>query len=136
MCGLPGVGKSRWISENGIDKVVSLDEIRETLGMKPWESDGQLSAVAKQSVTDYLRSNKNFVVDATNIVKDTRARWINLFRCYNARVRIVYIEPEWSKLLVQNKNRTRPVPEDVVHGLFDKLDVPTLMECHSLEMVI
>ena len=63
-------------------------------------------------------------------------RWIELFTDYNARVEIVYVEPTVAAILAQNKRRTKPVPENVIFRLLDKLEPPTLAECHALATIV
>ena len=40
--------------------------------------------------------------------------------------------PPLATLLAQNKRRSSPVPEKVVLRLVEKLEPPTLAECHQL----
>jgi predicted kinase len=63
-----------------------------------------------------------------------RKRWIDLFTDYGARIEIVYLEPAVTTILSQNKRRTAPVPERVILRLLEKLEVPTVTECHSLTL--
>ena len=64
-----------------------------------------------------------------------RQRWIELFADYGARIEVVYLEPAVSSILEQNKRRTNPVPEKVILRLLEKLEPPTVTECHSLTIV-
>jgi tRNA uridine 5-carbamoylmethylation protein Kti12 len=68
----------------------------------------------------------------TNLLKQTRQRWIDLFADYNARIELVYVEPPFDRLLQQNKRRGNPVPEDVVRKLAGKCEPPTWIEGHGL----
>ena len=63
--------------------------------------------------------------NATNILRQTRGRWIDLFADYDARIELVYVEPPFNDLLKQNKNRQNPVPEQVVRKLAAKCEPPT-----------
>ena len=65
-----------------------------------------------------------------------RGRWINLFTDYRARVRIVYIEVPFKRLMKQNANRSHKVPEQVIEKLIHKLEIPTVREAHEIEFVI
>ena len=73
-------------------------------------------------------------VDATDNQGEV-IRWIELFTDYTARIEIVYLEPPIATILAQNKRRTDPVPETVILRLLEKLEPPTLTECHILTLV-
>ena len=107
LAGLPGSGKDTWLARNRSDlPVVSLDDIRGELDVAP-----------------------------TNILKQTRQRWIDLLADYNARIELVYIEPPFERLRRQNKGRKCSVPEPVVRKLAAKCEPPTWSECHTLLLV-
>jgi tRNA uridine 5-carbamoylmethylation protein Kti12 len=74
----------------------------------------------------------DFSSTATNITRQLRGRWIELFADYNARVEIVYLEPTLRTILMQNQRRPNPVPEKVIERLQDRLEPPTITECHAL----
>ena len=133
MSGLPGSGKDTWILKNRDElPVVALDEIRRSLNIKPTENQGQVAQVAQEQCRQFLRSGHSFVFNATNTMRLTRARWLDLFADYNARIEIVYLEPPLEQLIQQNKQRNNAVPEPVVRKLADKIEPPTWLECHKL----
>ena len=65
-----------------------------------------------------------------------RSRWIGLFSDYNARVKILYIEVPYKTLLKQNADRDNKVPENVLHKLINKLEIPDIKEAHDVEYFI
>lgn len=133
MCGLPGSGKDRWLSTNlAGTPVVSLDEVRDYMGVDPTENQGQVMQAAKERCRELLRSKTSFVFNATNVVRQTRMRWVDLFSDYHARIEMVYVEPPLETILCQNAGRPDPVPEAVIRRLAGKTDVPTWAECHRL----
>ena len=136
MSGLPGSGKDHWLRTHtdGLP-VVSLDELRRRMGVAPTENQGAVAQEAKECCREHLRAGRDFVFNATNTMRTTRQRWLELFRDYDARVRIVYLEPTLPQLLEQNRNRAHPVPEDVITRLADRLEPPTWLECHQLECI-
>lgn len=133
MAGLPGSGKDTWLSINRSDlPIVSLDNIRGELGFEPADNQGQVAQLAQERCREFLRSGTSFAFNATNTMRQTRGRWLDLFVDYNARIEIVYLEPPFETLLSQNKSRSKAVPEQVIHKLADKCEPPTWLECHSL----
>ncbi|BDD09294.1 hypothetical protein FUAX_17260 [Fulvitalea axinellae] len=138
LAGLPGAGKDTYIKSMGDIPVVSLDDIRRKNGFDPLnkKDNGRVAQMAQEEARVFLRKKKDFVFNATNIVADTRARWISLFMEYKARVRIVYIEVPYSTLLRQNENREYPVPLRAIDKMIGKLDIPQAKEAHEIEFVI
>jgi len=138
MCALPGSGKDTYIRNNLDQPILSLDDIRREHKISPKDKkgNGQVIQMAKEKAKEYLRSKTSFVFNATNITKDMRSRWIGLFTDYNARVKIIYIEVPYKTLLKQNSDREHKVPENVIHKLIGKLEIPTVQEAHEVEYII
>jgi putative nucleotidyltransferase with HDIG domain len=133
MSGLPGAGKDTWLARQrpGMP-TVALDAIRETLQLDANDNQGQVIQAAREQCRVHLRAGQSFAFNATNITRQMRQRWIDLFTDYNAQIEVVYLEPSLATLLAQNKRRSSPVPEKVVWRLVDKLEPPTFAECHQL----
>jgi predicted kinase len=133
MSGLPGSGKDTWLAKlRGDLPVVSLDDVREELGVAATENQGQVAQLARERCRELLRARTSFAFNATNLLRQTRQRWIDLFADYNARIEMVYVEPPLPVVLDQNKRRKRLVPEDVILALANKLEPPTWTETHGL----
>ncbi|MGC3959658.1 MAG: AAA family ATPase [Verrucomicrobiota bacterium] len=136
MSGLPGAGKDTWLAMNRqATPVVALDAIRDALDIEATDNQGEVIQAAREKCREYLRASQNFAFNATNITRQMRQRWIDLFTDYGARIEIVYIEPPVAIVLAQNKRRTNPVPERVILRLVEKLEPPTVTECHALTFV-
>lgn len=139
MSGLPGAGKSHYIKKNLSNlPVVSLDEIRKELKIKPDDKKGNGTVVqlAKERAKEFMRKKNSFVWDATNITRQMRTQLIDLFVTYGGNVRIVYVEVPYQILLKQNLERDKAVPERVLERFADKLEVPDVTEAHSVEYVV
>ena len=133
MSGLPGSGKDTWLSNHRPDlPVVSLDDMREELGVEATGNQGEVAQLARERCRELLRAKTSFAFNATNLLRQTRQRWIDLFADYSARIEMVYVEPALSVILDQNKRRKRIVPEDVIVALANKLEPPTSTETHGL----
>lgn len=135
LSGLPGAGKDTYIKNNLKDwKIVSLDAIRREMKISPTDSsgNGKVIQVAKERAKVYLREKTSFIWNATNITKSLRMPLIELFASYGAKVKIIYLEVPYNKLMSQNADREHIVPENVIHKLIQKLEIPTLSEVHEL----
>lgn len=137
MSGLPGAGKDTWIESQGLPyPVVSLDKIRNELKVSPSGKQHKVIQMAKDTARGYLRVKQPFIWNATNTTRALRRPLIDLFVSYGATVRIVYVEPPYTRLLHQNRCRTDRVPDHVLESLIDKLEVPTLEEAHQVSYII
>lgn len=133
MCGLPGSGKDTWLATQRPElPVVSLDEIRNELGVGPTGNQGKVAQLARERCREFLRAGTSFAFNATNIMRSMRNRWIDLFAEYQARVEVVYLDPPMSRILRQNRDRDRHVPESVIANMASKFEPPTWWECHNL----
>jgi predicted kinase len=135
MSGLPASGKDTWLAAQRSDlPVVSLDGMREELGIEATENQGKVAQLARERCRELLRAGTSFAFNATNLLRQTRQRWIDLFADYEARIEITYLEPVLSVIFGQNKRRQRVVPEDVIVRLANRLEPPTWVEAHGLVM--
>ena len=133
MSGLPGSGKDTWLARNRPElPIVALDDIRNELDVDAQDDQGEVIQLARERCREYLRSQSSFAFNATSLLRQTRRRWIDLFADYGARIEIVYVEPSIARILRQNKERGRHVPEKVILQLAAKCEPPTWAEAHQL----
>lgn len=136
LSGLPGSGKDHWIRHHGhAQPVVALDSIREEMDIAPTDNQGEVAQIARERCRELLRNKTSFLFNATNIMRATRGRWLDLFADYNARIEVVYIEPPMSTILRQNRERASAIPEAVIRRLAEKVEPPTWLECHQLRVI-
>lgn len=131
LCGLPGSGKDYWANNSSLP-MVSLDEIRVREKLSFEGNQGVVISKGKEACKEYMRKGESFVFNATNVVRNLRSQWIDLFCNYNYRVKIVYIEVPYEKLMVQNNNRSNRVPYSVYEKLMAKWQVPDITEAHEV----
>ena len=130
------------ISEHFIEKnfadmpVVSLDAIRKKLKIDPTDAQGEVIAVAQEKAKEYLRKKQPFVWNATNLTAQTRGKQIDLFERYDARVRTIFLETEWTENLTRNSSRLNPVPTVEIEKMLSKLETPEVKECQAVEWLI
>ncbi|QDU88983.1 HD domain protein [Pirellulimonas nuda] len=133
MSGLPGSGKDRWLAVHRPGTpVVSLDGIRNKLKIDPSDDQGAVIQAARERCRELLRAGASFAFNATNVIRQTRRRWIDLFADYGARIELVYIEPPLATVIKQNADRASAIPEAVIHRLAARVEPPTWGECHNL----
>lgn len=133
MSGLPGSGKDTWIAQNRANSpVVSLDLIREELGISATDNQGKVIQAAYERGREHLRAGTDFVWNATNVTRQNRAKVLRLLRDYNARIEIVYVEVGPDQLHRQNRARSDAVPASVIDHLSRKLEPPEAWEAHKV----
>lgn len=134
MSGIPLAGKDTWIEKNGMGMpVISLDEIREELGVSPGKGSGRVVQEATERARNYLRRKEPFIWNATNIIQETRQKLVELFAGYGARVHIQYLEAPYQELLARNRKRARYIPEPVLEDMVRKLEIPAPWEAYGVE---
>lgn len=138
-CALPGTGKDTFIQKHYKDwPVVSLDIIRRAHKIAPTDSkaNGKVAQLAKEQARVFLRKNQSFIFNATNLKRQLRSQWIDLFTTYGATVKIIYLEVPYTQLMQQNRNRAYVVPAKVMARMIGKLEMPSLAEAHQVEYLI
>lgn len=132
---LPGSGKDTYIRQHLAHlPMVSVDEVRRAHGWKPDDKkdNGRAVQLAKEQAKTLLRVKQSFVFNATNITREMRGKWLDMFHNYGARTRLLYLEVPYAQWLAQNRNREYAVPEKVLQQLLDKLEMPDYAEAHSV----
>lgn len=135
MSALPGSGKDTYIKENLDLPMLSLDELRREHKIDPTDKkkNGLIIQLAKEKVKEFLRAKQSFVFNATNVSRSIRSRWLSMFNDYGAKIKIIYVEVPFEKLLSQNKNRKYKVPEKIIDKLINQLEIPSYEEAHEIE---
>jgi predicted kinase len=137
MSGLPGSGKDHWIAANrpGVS-VISLDDLREELGVRPTEDQGPVIAAANARARVHLRAGTPYVWNATNVTRALRSRCIGLAAGYRARIEVVSVEAPPDVVHRRNSARARRVPAAVIDRMAGRWEPPDPTEAHEVRWVL
>ncbi|WP_442509785.1 AAA family ATPase [Novipirellula sp. SH528] len=112
-----------------------LDEIREEIKFDPTDDQRRVIQSATDRCREHSRAGVSFAMNATNLIRQTLARWTGLFTDYNAPMQLVYLEPSTRRLREQNRQRTNSLPESVVQKLAAKVEPPTALEAQQMALI-
>ena len=136
MSGLPGSGKDHWIAHNLDLPVISLDALREELDMPGTGNQGVVIQAAREQAREYLRKGQSFAWNGTNLGREMRSRPIDLAAAYNARVRIVFLDTAYRRVVRQNRERDAAVPLAAILRMTRLWEPPDLTEAHRVDWVV
>lgn len=136
MSGLPGSGKDHWIASNLDLPVVSLDALREQLDLDFTGPQHAVIQAARERAREHLRRGQPFVWNATNLSRDIRARLVDLCQSYGARVRIVFLDTPYRRVLRQNRERDAQVPVAAIERMLARWEPPDLTEAHRVDWIV
>ena len=133
LCGLPGSGKStyaNYITESGHFECVSTDEIRKRLyGNENIQGNGkEVFTTAFLRLQTFGLAKKNCVFDATNITPKARRKVVQECRNYYDLIVCKYIDTPLEVCLLQNAQRDRVVPQEVVLRMANNFSMPSREE--------
>ena len=135
LSGIAGSGKDTFYQKKYAQlPLISLDEIRKELKIKPDDRDGQgrVTQLAYERAKELCRKKQSFVWNSTNLSADLRARLIGTLRVYGPSIRIVYVEAPQAALL---KRREMTIHKSVLERMQRQLEMPLLGEGHVVEWV-
>ena len=126
-CGFPASGISTSTRSCNMP-VISLDAIREEMGLEPGEFTGQFLQESAERCRVLMRKKTPFVFDACNVDKRTRQKWINFFWEYRGITHIHHLFKPYKQLLIDNKSRAVYPPERVIENMINKFQLPDPFE--------
>ncbi len=117
LIGIPAAGKSSFVREHLFDTHVRIN--LDMLRTRPREA---------RLLEACLKGRVSFVVDNTNVTRETRTRYIPSARAAGFRVIGYFFESKIGDALARNAKRERQVPEMAVRDLRNRLELPALAE--------
>jgi putative nucleotidyltransferase with HDIG domain len=139
MCGLPASGKDSYLKKHLTSlPQIHLDAIREELDIKPTDNQGIIIQESRERSKELCRKKQSFVWNATNITTQVRATLIDIWLPYNPKINIVFLHKPFLQLLKDNASRdgNARLPDGKLHNMFQRLEIPSLIECHTLEILL
>jgi predicted kinase len=133
LSGLPGSGKDTLARDRFGDlPVVSLDAIREEMGVGPLDDQGRVRQAGIEAARVHLRRGEDFVWNATCLSRAVRQKICGLALDYDARIEAVSIDVPLGTALARNAGRETPVPAPAILRLAAKREPIGADEVHVL----
>lgn len=133
MSGLPASGKSTYakLLAQEIDAVVlSSDAIRyELFGDETDQKHNQtVFQELYKRIKEYLRNDRNVIMDATNIGFKRRRAFLNELKNIDCIKNCIIMATPYSRCLYNNSRRERVVPEYAIKKMYLKWQTPAMFE--------
>jgi predicted kinase len=136
--GLPGSGKTTWFKRRGVTPLSS-DMLRTILfdDITEQRYQGLVFSTLRSLLRARLiaRMPWNYV-DATNLSPHERRQWIKMAKSFGYDVQAVFFDVPLEVCLERNRRRDRPVGEDVMHKMAERLKPPAFDEGFSKITVV
>ena len=138
LIGVPGVGKSSWIKNSGLDAVIlSTDDKIEAAATAEGKTyndmfKSAIGAAEKQMYADAVAAfaeNKDVIWDQTNTSAKVRGKKLNRVPKEYTKIAVYFTTPDDNEL--QRRLASRPgktIPYNIVMGMISQLEMPTADE--------
>ncbi len=136
--GLPGSGKTTWFKRRGVQPLSS-DMLRTILFDDITEQRYQglvfstLRSLLRARLIAHMPWN---YVDATNLSAHERRQWIKMAKSFGYEVQAVFFDVPLEVCLERNQRRDRPVADEVMHKMAERLKPPAFDEGFSKITVV
>ena len=125
MSGVAGSGKSTWANNyaqnNANTLVLSTDEIRYQLFNTQYPNNKSEKIIRKTIIDKAIEASKqgiNVIIDSAVVKNKGIMRWYRQLAQYFKVRELVIIDTPLEKCLLQNNQRSRHVPEDVIREMY------------------
>ena len=136
--GLPGSGKTTWFKRRGVTPLSS-DLLRTILfdDITEQRYQGLVFSTLRSLLRARLiaRMPWNYV-DATNLSPHERRQWIKMAKSFGYEVQAVFFDVPLEVCLDRNSKRDRPVSDDVMQKMAERLKAPAFDEGFSKITVV
>ena len=136
--GLPGSGKTTWFKRRGVTPLSS-DLLRTILfdDISEQRYQGLVFSTLRSLLRARLiaRMPWNYV-DATNLSPHERRQWIKMAKSFGYEVQAVFFDVPLEVCMERNAKRDRPVSEDVMQKMAERLKPPAFDEGFSKITVV
>jgi len=136
LCGIAGSGKDTAYQKYYAHlPVVSLDQIRQELKIKPDDKNGQgkVAQLAYERAREFCRRKQSFVWNSTNLTAEMRSRLIGTLRVYDPRFTIVYVEVSQNDVF---QRRKADIKVSVLERMVRQLEIPLAGEAHEIRFIV
>lgn len=131
MVGLPGSGKSTYAEKLKKEGVIihSSDAIREELGdVNDQSNNEEVFKILHKRIKDDLRDGKSVAYDATNLNRKRRVAFLRELQNIPCEKVCVLIATPFKECLLQNLERERTVPREVLDRMYKSFQMPSTYE--------
>jgi predicted kinase len=95
-----------------------------------WNEDieGLIKHIEYDIISYYLDRKHKIVIDNTCVTKKSRRRYIDYAQKFHKSIACVFLNPDISVVMKQNRMREFPVPDRIIVDLYSKIELPEKSE--------
>jgi len=128
--GLPGSGKSTYLSRLGVN-AISSDEIRRLIADNPHDQtmNARIFSVIRYLIRQRIQAGRSVTyVDATHLTLWEREPYVKLARRFGCKLQALFFDVPVEICIARNQARERVVPEEAIRKMAQQMIPPSLEE--------